>query len=48
MVVVDRGGPIPNDVYDCSFAKMFGLYRNAKDPELKEVLNLIRDRQFVP
>ena len=33
MMAVDRGGPIPNDVYDYSFDELFGLYRKAIYPE---------------
>ena len=31
MVVVDRGGPLPNDVYEYKFADFFNLYRKAVD-----------------
>ena len=48
MVVVDRGGPIPNDVYDYNFAKMYNLYRKAIDPEMRELVKSIRDRQIIP
>ena len=36
MVVVDRGGPTPNNVNDYSFAKLFNLYRKAIDPEMQQ------------
>ena len=33
LLVVDRGGPIPNDVYGYSFDELLCLYRNAIDPK---------------
>ena len=48
MVVVSRGDPIPNDVSDFSFAELFKLYRNATDPEMRELVNSPRDRQNLP
>ena len=38
MVVVDRGGPLFNDVYEYSFVKIFNLYRKATDPEMQGLL----------
>ena len=35
MVVVVRGGPKPNNVYDYTFGEVFGLYRKAIDPEMQ-------------
>ena len=37
MMVVDRGVPIPNNVHDYSFGELFGLYREAIDPEMREL-----------
>ena len=36
MTAVDRGGLIPNNVYDYTFDKLFGLYRKAIDPEMRD------------
>ena len=47
MVVVDRGGPILNVVYDYKFAEIFNLYRKAMDPELRGLVKLLRDRQII-
>ena len=35
MVVVDRLGVIPNDVYDYTFDELYMLYRKARDPEMQ-------------
>ena len=35
MVVVAKGGPIPDDVYDYTFAELFNLYRKAIDPKMQ-------------
>ena len=48
MMVVVRGGVIPNNVYDYSFDELFGLYRKTIDPEMQEVAKLFRDRQIIP
>ena len=48
IVVVDRVGPIPNKVYEYSFAELFNLYRKAIDPEKRELVKLLGDRQFIP
>ena len=48
MMVVSRGGPIPNDVHDYSFDEMFGLYRKAIDPEIQQLVKSLRDRQNTP
>ena len=48
MMVVGRGGPMPNDVYDCSFGELFGLYRKAIDPEMRELVKSLRDRETIP
>ena len=37
-LVIDRGGPIPNDVYEYSFDEFFGLYCKAIDPELQDLV----------
>ena len=36
LVVVDRGGPIPYDVYDYSFAELFNSHRKAIDHECEK------------
>ena len=48
MVVVDRGGPIRNNVCEYSFGELFGLYRKAIDPQMQELIKLVRDRQSIP
>ena len=48
MMVVDRGGPMPNDVYDYTFDKMFGLYRKTIDPEKQEIVQIFKDKQIIP
>ena len=48
MMVVDRVGPIPNNVYDYSFQELSGLYRKAIDPEMQELVKALRDRHIVP
>ena len=48
MMIVDRGGPIPNDVYDYNFDELFGLYRTAIDPEMQELAKILRYRQIIP
>ena len=48
MVIVDRGGPILNDVYDYNLAELFNLYRKTKDPELQRLVKILRDRQIFP
>ena len=35
-MVVDRGGPIPNDVFEKNSDELFGLYRKTIDPEMQE------------
>ena len=47
MTVVDRGGSIPNDVYDCSFGELFSLYRKAIDPEMQDLAKELRDRHNI-
>ena len=48
MMVVGRGGPIPNDVYEYSFGELFSMYRRAIDPEMQDFVNELRDRQIIP
>ena len=38
MMVVSRGGPILNIVYDYSFDELLGLYREAIDPETQDLV----------
>ena len=47
MTVVDRGGSIPNDVYDYSFGELFSLYRKAIDPEMQDLAKELRDRHII-
>ena len=48
MTIVDRGGPIPDDIYDYNFNELFGLYRKAIDPEMQDFVKELRDRQINP
>ena len=48
MVVVGRGGPIPNDVYDYCFDELFGYYRKAIDLEMRELVESLEDRHIIP
>ena len=48
MMAVDRGCPIPNVVYDYSFGDLFGSYRKAIDPEMREWIKTLRDRAIIP
>ena len=48
MVVVDRGGRIPIDVYDYTFAEIFNLCRKTIDPETQRLVKLLTDRQIIP
>ena len=47
-MVVDRGGPLRNNVYDYSFAELFNLYRKAIKPEIQVSLRALRDGQIIP
>ena len=46
-VVVDRGRPIANDVYDYSFSEMFGSYRETIELGMRQLLNSVRDRRII-
>ena len=48
MVVVDRLGVIPNDVYDYTFTELYMLYRKTIGPEMQELVKALRDRQIIP
>ena len=48
MVVVDRGGPVPNDTFDYSFDELFSLHPKAVDPEIQELAKLFRNRHTNP
>ena len=43
--VVDRGVPITNDFYDCSFGELFRLHRKAIYPEMQDLVKSLGDRQ---
>ena len=47
LLVVYRGGRIPKDVHDYSFAEIVRLYRKTVDPEIKRLLKILRDRQII-
>ena len=46
MLIIDRGGPIPNNAYDYIFNELFGLYRKATDTEMQELAKALRDRHI--
>ena len=46
-VIVGRGGPIPNDVYDYSFAELFNLYQKAIDPAMQDLAKLLSVREII-
>ena len=48
MVVVDRLGVIPNDVYDYTPYDLYVLYRKAIDPEMQRLVKTLRDRHIIP
>ena len=48
MLVVERGGPIPNNNYEYSFNELFGLYRKAIDPEMHDLIKTLRNREIIP
>ena len=48
MVVVDRLGVIPNDVYDSTFDELHMLYRKAIDPEMHDSVNALEYRRIIP
>ena len=48
MLIIGRGGPIPNNVYDYCFNELFGLYRKAVDPEMLELAKALWDRHVFP
>ena len=48
IMVVEKVGPIHNDVYDYSVDELFGLYRKAIEPEMQDLAHFFRDRQIIP
>ena len=48
MLVVDRGGPIRNDVYDYTFDELYLLYLKAIDPEMQDLVKTLRYREIIP
>ena len=48
MVVFDRLGVMPNDVYDVTFDELYMLYRKAIDPAMQDLVKALRDRQIIP
>ena len=48
MMVIVRGGVIPDNVYDYNFNELFGLYRKAIDPEMRDLANELRLRGIIP
>ena len=48
MVLVDRLGVIPKDVYDYTFDELYMLYRKAIDPEMQDLVKALRDRLIIP
>ena len=48
MMVVDRGGPIPDNAYEYNLGDLFSLYRKAIDPEMQDFVEELRDRRIIP
>ena len=48
MMVVDRGGPIPDNAYEYNLCDLFSLYRKAIDPEMQDLVKELIDRQIIP
>ena len=48
MMVVDKEGPIPNNVCEFSFAEVFNLCREAIDPEMQKFVETLKDRHIIP
>ena len=48
MMVIVRGGVKPDNVYDYNFNELFGLYRKAIDPEMRDLANELRLRGIIP
>ena len=48
MAVFDRGGLIPNNVYDYSFDDLYVLYCKAIDLEMQDLLKTFKDREIIP
>ena len=48
MIVFNKRGPKPSNVYDYSSDELFGLYRKAIDPEMQELTKLLNARQNIP
>ena len=46
-LVIDRWGPIPNNVYEYSFNELFGWYQETIDPEMQDLAKILRDRQII-
>ena len=47
MVVVDRMGVEPNDVYDYTFDELYMLYRKTIDPEMENLVEALKNRQII-
>ena len=47
MVVVDRRGAIPNNVYDYTFDQLYMWYRKSIDPKVQHLVKASRDRQII-
>ena len=48
MTIVDRGGPIPDDLCEYNLGELFSLYRKAIDPEMQDFVEEFIDRQIIP
>ena len=48
MIIVARGSPKPDNVYEYNLGKLFRLYRKAMDPEMQAFVRELRDRQILP
>ena len=48
MTIIDRGCPIPHNVYDYTFGELFALYRKAVHTEMQVFVEELKDRQINP
>ena len=46
-MVVDRGGPIPDNAHEYNLGDLFSLYRKAIDTEMQDLAKELRDRHII-
>ena len=47
MMVVDRGGVIPDNAYEYNLGDLFSLYHKAIDPEMQDFVKELRNRHII-